>query len=223
MTLRALANTLLSSLFEPPCAACAQVLPHPLDGAVCEHCWASIRRGVALNEHLHGRHAVDWVGAVDLYEGRLRDIIHALKYERRRSLARPLGTLMRTSGAQLLAGAEVVVPVPLHPRREQERGFNQADDLARQLGLPVVPLLRRIRHTTSQIELPADARNQNVRDAFDLARMPDPGSRLPRVIVLVDDVSTTGATLEACAKVLKRSGVKEVRALTAARVVTGRR
>jgi predicted amidophosphoribosyltransferase len=238
MIWRALANTLLSSLFEPPCAACARVLRHPLDGAVCERCWASIRRGVALDERWHGRHAVDWIGAVDLYEGRLRDIIHALKYERRRSIAPPLGALMRTSGAALLDGAELVVPVPLHPRREHERGFNQADDLARQLGLPVAPLLRRVRFTTSQIELPADARHQNVRDAFALAPGPanrlrqgyggqvgaqEAGRHIPPVVVLVDDVSTTGATLDACARVLKAGGVKEVRALTAARVVTGRR
>ena len=223
MIWRTVANTLLSSLFEPPCAACAQTLRHPLDGAVCDHCWASIRNGVALNEHLHGRHAVDWIGAVDRYEGRLRDIIHALKYERRRSIARPLGALMRTSGAPLLNGAAAVVPVPLHPHRERDRGFNQADDLARQLGLPVAPLLRRVRFTTSQIELPAEERHRNVRDAFRLARIPDPRFRIPAVIVLVDDVSTTGATLDACARVLKAGGVKEVRALTAARVVTGRR
>ncbi len=221
MIWRTFANTLLSSLFEPPCAACAQALRHPLDGAVCDQCWASIRSGVALNEHLHGRHAVDWIGAVDRYEGRLRDIIHALKYERRRSIARPLGALMRTSGAPLLDGAAVVVPVPLHPQRERGRGFNQADDLARQLGLPVARLLRRVKFTTSQIDLPADARHHNVCDAFSL--VPDLRALIPEVIVLVDDVSTTGATLEACARVLKAGGAKEVRALTAARVVTGRR
>ena len=164
---------------------------------------------------------MDWACAVDLYEGRLRDIIHALKYERRRSIAKPLGGLMRESGAAMLATADLAVPVPLHPRRERARGFNQADDLARQLGVPVVPLLRRVRYTTSQIELPADKRHQNVRDAF--ALIPDPRSPIPGVVVLVDDVSTTGATLEACARVLKAGGVKEVRALTAARVATGRR
>lgn len=230
MTLRALANTLLSSLFEPPCAACAQVLPHPLNGAVCERCWASIGAGAALTERGQGRRAVDWACAVDRYDGRLRDVIHALKYERRRSIAKPLGVLMRARGAELLRDAELVVPVPLHPRRQRERGFNQADDLARHLGLPVAPLLQRVRYTQSQIELPADARHLNVRDAFSL--IPDPRSHLrqgyggqapiPDVIVLVDDVSTTGATMEACAAVLKRGGVREVRALTAARVVTGR-
>jgi len=222
MSWRALANSLLSSLFEPTCAACSQVLLHPLNGAVCECCWASIRRGTSLNAHPRGRHAVDWACAVDLYEGRLRDIIHALKYERRRSIAKPLGGLMRESGAALLATADLAVPVPLHPRRERARGFNQADDLARQLGLPVAPLLHRVRYTAPQIELPADERHQNVRDAFALAPTPDPGSPIPAVIVLVDDVSTTGATLDACALVLKAAGVKQVRALTAARVVTGR-
>lgn len=232
MNARALANVLLSSLFEPPCAACAQVLSHPLDGAVCERCWASVRHGIALDEHLHEPGAVDWVGAVGLYEGRLRDIVHALKYERRRSIARQLGTLMRTRGALLLNDADMVVPVPLHPRREHERGFNQAADLARQLGLPVISLLRRVRDTTSQIDLPADERHRNVRDAFRLTPIPDPRfhrrqgdggqAPLPRVVVLVDDVTTTGATLEACAKELKRGGVGEVRALTAARVAIGR-
>lgn len=242
MTLRAVANTLLASLFEPPCAACARVLANPLDGAVCEQCWASIGTGAPLTEHPRG-HAVEWACAVDHYEGRLRDIIHALKYDGRRSIAKPLGGRMRESGAALLSGADLVVPVPLHPRRERTRGFNQADDLARQLGLPVAPLLQRVKFTTSQIELPADKRHQNVRDAF--AVSPGPANRLrqgfllrPRyggqvgaqeaghyigtVVVLVDDVSTTGATLEACARVLKGAGVKEVRALTAARVATGR-
>ena len=249
MTLRALANSLLFSLFQPPCAACKQVLTQPLNGAVCERCWASIATSAFAKASPFAKatvdktvnkpvdKTVDWAGAFGLYEGRLRDIIHAFKYEGRRSIAKPLGALMRESGAVLLQDADVVVPVPLHPRRERARGFNQADDLARQLGLPVAPLLQRVRHTTSQIELPADERHQNVRDAFALARIPDPGShlrqgyggqaggqaRIPAVIVLVDDVSTTGATLEACARVLKAAGVKEVRALTAARVATGRR
>ena len=229
MTLRAVANALLSSLFEPPCAACAQTLRHPLDGAVCARCWASI---AAARPRAHSPGArplrtaggatshVDWTEAIGLYEGHLREVIHALKYERRRSIAMPLGRLMRESAGAMLQGVEVAIPVPLHPRRERDRGFNQADDLARHLGLPVVPLLRRARFTTSQIQLPADARHQNVRDAF--ALIPDPRALIPDVVVLVDDVSTTGATLEACARVLKRGGVKEVRALTAARVAIGR-
>ena len=167
-TARRALDWLLSSLFEPPCAACKTVLSNPLDGAVCEACWATVRVAPALHEHFSGDHAVADAAAIGEYEGHLRDIIHALKYEGRRSIAPPLGALMRSAGADLLRGADVVVPVPLHPRREQSRGFNQADDLARALGLPVRPLLRRIRYTTSQIELPKDERQRNVRDAFAL-------------------------------------------------------
>jgi predicted amidophosphoribosyltransferase len=180
----------------------------------------------------------------------MKEIIHSLKYERRRSIARPLGALMRECGAELLRGADCVVPVPLHPRREYDRGFNQADDLAQQLGLKVMPLLRRVVFTQSQIELPKHQRQENVRNAFAVNKpkglLPqgltrdscgneplgsfeanscsnEPLGSLPAIVVLVDDVSTTGATLESCARVLKDAGVKEVRALTAARVVAGSR
>jgi ComF family protein len=160
---------------------------------------------------------------VDAYDGRMKDIIHALKYDRRRSISPRLGALMRDCGVELLRDADGVVPVPLHPRREFRRGFNQAHDLALHLGPPVLPLLKRIVFTHSQIDLPKHERKANVRDAFALC--PVPGFRIPNpgVVVLIDDVATTGATLESCANVLKRSGVREVRALTAARVVTARR
>ena len=149
----------------------------------------------------------------------MKEIIHALKYERRRSISAPLGALMRATGARVLEGADLVVPVPLHPRREYQRGFNQAQDLASHLGLPVAPLLKRVVHTRSQIELPKDQRHANVKGAFALTQVPGPGFRVPGVVVLVDDVSTTGSTLDACARVLKSAGIKEVRAITAARVV----
>jgi ComF family protein len=176
-----------------------------------------------LIDQLRAGDGVDWCCAVDRYEGRMKEVIHALKYERRRSIAPPLGRLMREAGARLLRDGDIVVPVPLHARREYQRGFNQADDLARHLGLPVATLLKRIVFTQSQIELPKEERHQNVKDAF--AFVPDPQSPIPdpRIVVLVDDVATTGATLDACARVLKRAGVKEVRALTAARVVHERR
>jgi ComF family protein len=151
------------------------------------------------------------------YDGALRAIIHAIKYDARRSLARPLGQLMRERGAPMLDRVHCAVPVPLHPWRRRGRGFNQADDLARQLGVPVVAALRRIEATRPQTGLPAAQRHRNVRGAFAVSRA---GRTLSgAVVVLVDDVSTTGATLEACARVLKECGVREVRALTAARVV----
>jgi len=128
---------------------------------------------------------------------------------------------MKTRGADILAGAAIAVPVPLHPSRRRERGFNQAEDLARHVGLPVVRALRRLRRTASQAELPAAQRHGNVKDAF--AVRSQGGRLLGQVVVLVDDVSTTGATLDACARALKDGGAREVRALTAARVLTQRR
>jgi ComF family protein len=167
------------------------------------------------------RSAIDRARAIGAYDGALRAILHALKYEGRRSLARPLGALMRHRGTDVLAGAAFVVPVPLHPSRRRHRGFNQAADLARPLDRPVVHALRRVRATPTQTGLPAAQRHRNVRDAFALTR----AGRAIRgsVVVIVDDVSTTGATLDACARVLKGAGALEVRALTAARVVTGPR
>ena len=146
--------------------------------------------------------------------------MQALKaYEGRRSLAKPLAGLMRSRCAAVLDGADCLIPVPLHSSRRRARVFNQALDLARHLseaGLPVRQALRRVRATPTQTGLPAAQRHRNMRQAFAPAWITrSHGS----VVVLVDDVSTTGATLEACARVLKEMGVREVRAVTAARVV----
>jgi ComF family protein len=189
---------------------------------VCEACWDSARHAGAIDLRFDDSHAITWAAAVADYDGRMKDIVHALKYDRRRSISPRLGALMRERGAALLADADCVVPVPLHAWREYRRGFNQARDLAIHLGPPVLPLLSRVRQTASQIDLPRAQRLENVKAAFALAA---PGSRLPvpGVVILVDDVSTTGATLESCARVLKAAGIREVRALTAARVVTARR
>jgi ComF family protein len=158
------------------------------------------------------------------YEGALREIVHAFKYEGRRSLARPLGALMRAAGEDVLHDAHLAVPVPLHALRRVARGFNQSADLARTLPLPVVQALWRVRLTTPQTGLTAAARRRNVRGAFRLSPLLARRGRhtclRDRIVVIVDDVWTTGATLEACARVLKDAGAKEVRALTVARAAT---
>ena len=140
--------------------------------------------------------------------------------EGRRTLAIRLGAMMRLAGSDLLSDADCVVPVPLHPWRRLMRGFNQAADLAARLERPVVPALWRTRATAPQTGLTAAGRRRNVRGAFSLSPLFSQRVRdamlVDRVVVLVDDVRTTGATLEACARVLKDAGAREVRALTTA-------
>ena len=158
--------------------------------------------------------------AIGEYEGTLRQIIHALKYSGRLSLARPLAERMRERGRDLLDDVDFVVPVPLHWRREYHRGFNQAREIARHLGRPVANVLVRCRATRAQVELAADRRRANVAGAFRLRRRRFRTQRIQaKRMLLIDDVSTTGSTLHACASVLKDFGVSEVYALTAARVI----
>ena len=238
-SLRSVGNALIAALLAPACAVCEAVLDEPLRGCVCESCWNAIRpitpplcercgdplpRQAEQCRSCRRREGViERARAIGEYEGALRSIVHALKYAGRRSVASRLAAQMRTRGSELLDEADCVVPVPLHWRREYQRGFNQARELARFLGLPVIDALVRTRHTRPQIELAADRRRHNVDAAFASRRMRS--SRLAVAglkVVLVDDVSTTGATVEACAKALKQAGAATVYALTAARVITRR-
>ena len=223
MTLALLADAVLSALLAPPCAICGVVLERPLCGAVCEPCWSSIARLPAL----FSLETISRAQSLGAYEGTLREILHALKYDGRRSVAARLSSLMAAHSKALLSDADAVVPVPLHRRRKRERGFNQAEALAQGLQRPVWPVLRRVRATRAQVDLPADARRRNVAQAFALRSHWFGGHGSPalagRTLVIVDDVATTGATLVACARVLYAAGVREVRAVTAARVVSGPR
>lgn len=148
----------------------------------------------------------------------MRQAIHHLKYSSSQDLATPLGEMMVSYWQDVPLPADVIVPVPLHARRLRERGYNQAALLARELGkgmgLPVLEnALVRVRDTSSQVDLSAQKRKENMRGAF---HCPDDRSAGKRVL-LVDDVYTTGATLEACSLALRQRGVHTVWALTLAR------
>jgi competence protein ComFC len=206
--------------------ACKTLLDSPTSGCVCPACWAAAilaDDGFAPSRAWTTAHITLGTSA-GRYEGTLREIIHAFKYEGRRSLADPLGRMVRDAGSAILQGCDCVVPVPLHPWRRMRRGFNQARDLAKRLERPVVDGLWRIRPTRSQMALNANARRSNVRGAFVVSPFAC-GARLygvrsplleDRSVVLVDDVRTTGATLDECAKVLLVAGAREVKALTVA-------
>ena len=149
------------------------------------------------------------------YEGVLRQLIHLYKYGRVKTLAWPLSGLL----AQAMPRDEAfdaTVPVPLYWRRRLQRGFNQAELLARGLsrrtGIPVVKALGRLRPTPAQAGLSNSARRQNVSQAFRARNVQ--GKR----ILLIDDVMTTGATAASCAAALKQAGARRVSLLTVARV-----
>lgn len=238
---RGICDSVLSVAWAPQCASCHRLLDEPTRGIVCVDCWRHLPRitppvcdrcgsprpsqqpagvgcGLCRNTPELARRR-----SAGLYHGTLRAIIHAFKYQGRESLARPLAELMRAAGRDLLSDADWVVPVPLHATRRWSRGFNQAAALAGRLGPPVADALRRNRPTPPQARLSAVERHRNVRDAFELRRgtLVQPFSRIIAgcTIVVIDDVSTTGATLEACAEVLRRAGANDVRALTAAAAI----
>lgn len=150
--------------------------------------------------------------AAYMHGGALADALHRFKYAPAPQLARPLGVLLAPAADGALA--DVVAPVPLHPRRLRERGFDQAyllaKAVARRLGLPLEGrLARRVRATRPQVGLDRLAREANVRGAF----WAGPAARGLRVL-LVDDVFTTGATAAACAAALKEAGARRVEVLT---------
>ena len=197
------------SFFAPPwCASCGLPFPHPMgEGAVCADC-------------ARQQNSWDRARAVMRYDKHSRGLVLGLKYDRTH-LANALGGWMQRAGAEVLEGADVIVPVPLHWTRLFGRRYNQASLLAHAIhaagGPPVAPdwLVRR-RRTPSQGRLGPLARARNVRGAFALK----PGRSVKgRRVVIVDDVLTTGATVEQCARVLRRAGAADIGVLTLARAV----
>ena len=160
---------------------------------------------------------LDGIKAVGIFAHPLREAIHALKYENCRGLAAPLGACMADAWSHAHPPADLLMPVPLHASRVAERGYNQSALLARILGsaarVPVVEgILVRQKATLPQVGLSWHERRRNVSDAF-VCRESMEGQR----VVLVDDVCTTGATLEACAAALRDGGASSVWGFTLAR------
>lgn len=152
------------------------------------------------------------------YDGTLRNIIHAWKFERRQGLARPLARLVRDRCPEAFEGVALAVPVPITPWRRWHRGFNQAEDLAAHLGVPTARALARWRPRPAQATLSSTRRRINLEAAVFVPAWRRASLR-DRVVLLVDDVVTTGATIESCAQALKEAGAVDVRAVTVARTL----
>jgi len=228
-----LKEALLHWVFPRICTACREDLPPPLEGPLCGSCLLKLRRlsGPACRrcgKPWAGPEAccydcrkklspVDAVRAVFPYRTPLPELLYSFKYGGRLWVGRALGDWM--AGAFRLQagleGADALVPVPLHPARERRRGFNQARLLAqavsRASGLPVVEALHRRRNTRPQWGLSRGEREGRMAGAFEAS-----GPVKGRKVLLIDDVCTSGATLEACGRALREGGAASVRAFVLA-------
>ncbi len=207
----------------PVCAKCLQP-PEPLSAEYfCVCCRTPFLNAAPLDEQgrcrlcRQGMRGFDAAYSWGAYEGRLRDLIHLFKYGGIRPLGKVLGEWMALAMPRE-ERFDRIVPVPLHWVKRCRRGFNQSELLARAIarryGMPVSPLLRRVRATAAQAGLSHSARRANVEGAFRVRR----GVSLEGLrVLLVDDVMTTGATASACARALKQAGARYVAVLTLAR------
>ena len=201
------------------CGRCLSRLPR-VGGAICRRCGRPVAaEGTLCGQCARRPSAVDYARSFGVYQGFLKECIHALKYRGEARIAEGLGELM--AWAAWWDGGfhkiDRVVPVPLHPARERERGYNQAELLARAvaeaLGKQVTQPVVRVRETAPQSGLSPAERRRNVERAFEV---PLPAQVRGLRLLLVDDVYTTGSTLSAVSAALKRAGALECKGLCAA-------
>lgn len=205
---RACTSVFFDALSPPACAACDESVPSRQ--VFCAACAATIVRDEPAD---------DSSVAFAQFDGAIAIALRRFKYEERADLARPLGHLLRRAVVDAAIRSDLVVPVPLHPRRLAERGYNQAALLARavadQLDVPFAPrALERRRQTAQQARLGRAERLENMAEAFEVRDKPHIQSKS---ILLVDDVLTTGATLLACRQALEKAGAAEVKSVCLAR------
>ncbi len=199
------------------CSSCQKDLPR-LKPPYCSVCGLPLRETISCHKCVNWPLKIDGIRSLFLHDTLARDAVHSLKYNNLKSLAKPMAQLMAEylESTQLLA--DVLLAVPAHPKRLRKRGYNQAHLLAKELGkLTGLPLLHdqlaRITNTKSQVSLGAEERRANVSGAFKCEGQAFTSKR----VMLIDDVCTTGATLNACAIALKEAGADSVWGLTFSR------
>lgn len=237
-----LAAGLVDLVFPPTCAACR--VSTGSHRSLCPKCWSAVRfierpycevlgspfshdlgSGILSAEAIADPPVFDRLRSTAIHDGVVRDLVHGLKYRDRTDLVPMMaGWMLRASDGRI-AACDAIIPVPLHRTRLFLRKFNQAAELARHLarlsGKPFLPAtLVRVKRTAQQVGLSARAREDNVRGAFAIASGRE-NDVFGRRVVLVDDVYTTGATVTAATRVLKKAGAAEVTVLTFARALGG--
>ena len=224
-------NSFLDFLFPPLCLSCNQEIDK---GLVCFQCLDKINRtslGVCAKcgyplgynqdcKHCKVRLNLPRTRALGFYSEPWLPLIHALKYQGKKSLAKIFGHSMTglLNSDPILKQADAIIPIPLHPARKRERGFNQAELLSLaisdQTGIPIHNALKRKKNTKSQVTLAPKERIENMQGAFIIR---DKEMIVNKRVILIDDVITSGATISSAAQVLQNAGVKEVYGLVVAR------
>jgi ComF family protein len=231
---RRLAGALVDFVYPPVCAGCGRFAMR--DGAVCPACWQTIRfierpycevlgtpfshdlgLGILSAEAIANPPVFDRLRAVAAHDGICQTLVHRLKYNDRLEAAPLMARWMARAGGEHVMAADVIVPVPLHRTRLFARRFNQSAELGRHLaalaGKPFNPVdLIRIRCTAHQVGLGERAREDNVRGAFAVTQ-PGRMAFAGRRILLVDDVYTTGATVSAASRALRKAGAADITVL----------
>lgn len=237
--LREAGNLFLHIFFPRTCFCCGRDIPRknsallchdctkklePLQGLVCVRCGLPLKSGGAHCFNCRGSKAAkykcSYIRSALCFNEPSRALVHAFKYEKYVCAAKFFAPLMYKTFKENppYFEAELMAPVPIHKSRMRKRGFNQARLLAEELSkynhIPAEDILLRVNKTKSQTSLNREERKENIKDAFKLK----PGVSVKgKAVILIDDVCTTGATLEECARVLKKAGAREVLALTALR------
>lgn len=203
-------NSLLGLVFPPTCEVCRK----GSEEILCADCFGQIR---FMKPQLG-------IYSATAYDGVVRTALHRFKFQRRKKLADALGVLLveylSCTPELRMKEIDCIIPVPLHRRRQRQRGYNQVELLAQVIGkyheVPVASVLERIKDTRPQFDLPRDTRLVNVKGAFKVC---NPPAVYNKRVLLLDDIYTTGSTVSECSKALKIAGARRVEILTLARAV----
>lgn len=221
-------RSILSFVYPPFCIVCSSRLPES-NRLICESCWNSFPKidenfdlSDVIKSKITGPVYFSNAFAIWEFSPAIQNIIHQLKYQNFKILANRIGIFMADRLRKLPLPIEktLIIPVPLHKTRMRERGYNQSallcSVIAAETGLPYNDqILQRIRYTQSQTKLNASERLKNVQNAF---KVSSPNEIAHKIIILVDDVITTGATINECAKELMRAGAEAVNLFSIAKV-----
>jgi competence protein ComFC len=229
-----LKGAIIDFVLPPHCIICGKYLS-PQERIVCDICWENmsllpspfcpvcknfLEQGSLFCRVCTERKKLSLVRSLGVFDSYYQKIIHGFKYQQKMTLGHRLGKRLgkKLIDDKLVSGFDCIIPVPLHPARKRERGFNQSEILAQEFSdvihIPVLKkILKRTRNTKDQTKLSPEERIENVKGAFSLK---SPETIEGKRIILVDDVMTTGATLGECARVLSEAGANKIMGATIA-------